>query len=107
MTNTSYRVAPNPNAARWIERCAPRLAELSEEDWPLVLGFVEYLKRRREILRQKNRVAEIQVAARRRAKELESIPREQIAAHFDQLVEEIRQSVIVKDTAIEGDWQSD
>lgn len=107
MTNTFYHVAPNPNAARWIERCAPRLAELPEEDWPLVLDFVEYLKRRRETLRQENRVAEIRIAARQRAKELEFVPREQIAVHFDQLVEEIRQSVIANDTAIEGDWQGD
>ena len=90
-----------------IGRVVVEVARLPQEDWPLVLDFVEHLKQRQETLRQKALVAEIQVAARRRAKELESVPREQIVARFDQLIEEIRQTAIAKGTAIEGDWESD
>jgi hypothetical protein len=101
------QVAASPNVNRWLEQWASQLAGLPEEDWPLVFDFVEHLKQRRETLRRKALVAEIQAAARQRAKELESVPREQIVARFDQLIEEIRQTAIAKGTAIEGDWESD
>jgi len=90
-----------------IGRVVVEVTHLPQEDLPLVLDFVEHLKQRQETLRRKALVAEIQAAARRRAKELESVPREQIVARFDQLIEEIRQTVIDNGTAIEGDWESD
>ncbi len=99
--------ASNPTVSRLIERWAPQLAELPEEDWPLVLDFVEHLKRRRETLRREALVAEIRAEARRRARELESVPREEIVARFDQLIEQVRQTAIARGTAITGDWEGD
>jgi hypothetical protein len=90
-----------------IGRVVVEVTHLPQEDLPLVLDFVEHLKQRQETLRRKALVAEVQAAARRRAKELESVPREQIVARFDQLIEEIRQTAIDNGTAIEGDWESD
>jgi len=90
-----------------IGRVVVEVTHLPQEDLPLVLDFVEHLKQRQETLRRKALVAEIQAAARRRAKELASVPPAQIVARFDQLIEEIRQTAIDNGTAIEGDWESD
>ncbi len=104
---TDTSATNNPIASRLIERWAPQLAELPEEDWPLVLDFVEHLKRRREMLRRKALVAEIRAEARRRARELESVPREEIVARFAQLIEQVCQTAIARGTAITGDWEGD
>lgn len=90
-----------------IGRVVVKVTHLPQEDLPLILDFIEHLERRQETLRRKALVEEIQAAARQRAKELEAVPREQIVARFDQLIEEIRQTAMAKGTAIEGDWESD
>ena len=95
------------NLTRMFEQWGPQLAELPEEDWPLVVDFVEYLKRQRNTRQRKALAAQIRAEARERAKELESVPREQAAVRFAQLIEQIRQTAIVQDTAIEGDWECD
>ncbi|MEZ4767390.1 MAG: hypothetical protein R2844_03080 [Caldilineales bacterium] len=84
------------------------LTLLPEEDLPLVVEFVDYLKdRRKRKTPQPLSVAEIRSEARRRAQLLDQMPREEIVARFEQLAEEIRREVIEKGTAVNGDWLHD
>ncbi|HXU29947.1 MAG TPA: hypothetical protein VN851_05150 [Thermoanaerobaculia bacterium] len=66
------------------------------------------------ILRAKSRApskrrtaAEIIAFSKKRAALLRDVPREQVAARFTQLIEEIRQEAIAKSTAIDGDLVGD
>jgi len=52
-------------------------------------------------------VAEIREEARRRARLLHDVPREQMVARFVEVGEQIRQEAIAKGTAIDGDWTAD
>ena len=90
-----------------IGRVASELTQLPEEDLPLVIEFVEYLKQRRVTPKQRLSPAEMRAEARRRASLLRDVPREEIVARFRELTEEIRQEAIAKGTAIEGDWKGD
>jgi hypothetical protein len=51
--------------------------------------------------------AEIREEASRRARLLGDVPREQLAARFAEVGEQIRQEAIARGTAIEGDWTGD
>ncbi len=95
------------NITTLIEQVTSELAQLPQEDLPLVIEFVEYLKERKETLRPRLSPAEIRAEARRQATLLRDVPRDEIVVRFQELAEEIRQEVIVKGTAIEGDWQGD
>jgi hypothetical protein len=90
-----------------IGRVASELTQLPEEDLPLVIECVEYLKKQRVTPRQRLSPAEMRAEARRRASLLRDVPREEIVARFRELSEEIRQEAIVKGTSIEGDWKGD
>ena len=91
-----------------IGRVARELTSLPEEDLPLVVEFVEYLKRRRPTPVQRPlSVAEIRSEARRRASQLGALPRAEIVARFQELAEAIRQKSVSDGTAVEGDWQGD
>ena len=90
-----------------IGRVASELTQLSEEDLPLVVEFVEFLKQRRARPVQRLSLAETRAEARRRAALLQNVLREEIAARFRELIEEIRQEAIAQGTAIEGDWVGD
>jgi hypothetical protein len=90
-----------------IGRVASELTRLPEEDLPLVIEFVEYLKQRRAKPTQWLSPAEMRAEARRRASLLRDVPREEIVARFRELTEEIRQEAIAKGMAIEGDWGGD
>ena len=90
-----------------IGRVASELTQLPEEDLPLVVEFVEFLKQRKARSAQRLSLTEIQAEARRRAALLQDVPREEIVARFRELTEEIRQEAIAQGTAIEGDWVSD
>ncbi len=84
------------------------LTQLSEEDLPLVVEFVDYLKRKRQVEPQHRlSVAEMRAEARRRVGRLRKVPRDEIVARFRELTEEIRQEAVAKGTAIEGDWCAD
>jgi hypothetical protein len=48
--------------------------------------------------------SEIGEEARRRARLLRDVPREQLVARFMEIGEEIRQEAIAKGMAIDGDW---
>jgi len=90
-----------------IGRVASELTQLPEEDLPLVVEFVEFLKQRKARPVQRLSLAEMRAEARRRAALLQDVPREEIMARFRELAEEIRQEAIAQGTAIEGDWVSD
>lgn len=51
--------------------------------------------------------AEIRAKARERAKALSDVPRAEIVARFQAVTEDIRQTAITKNTAVEGDWLGD
>ena len=78
------------------------------EDVSAVAQLVARLRQQRQpaMPRQKS-PAEIVAEARRQAALLADVPRAEVIARFEALVEEIRQQAIAKDTAIEGDWRGD
>ena len=91
-----------------IGRVVLELTQLPEEDLPLVIEFVDYLKQQHLSPSQRRlSVAEIQAEAHRRASLLSQVPRAEIVTRFQELAEEIRQGAIAKGVAIEGDWQGD
>lgn len=84
------------------------LTSLPEEDIPLVVEFVDYLKfRRRKKPISPRSVAEIREEAKERARLLEQVPREEIARRFEELGEQIRQDAIHRGVAVDGDWTDD
>ena len=94
------------NADSLIGRVARELTNLPEEDLPLVVEFVEYLRRQRSS-QQKMSVAEIQAEAHRRALQMKNVPRAEVVARFQALAEMIRADAVKQGQAIEGDWQGD
>ena len=50
---------------------------------------------------------EIRKKARKRARLLREVPREQLMDRFFEVGEQIRQEAIAKGTAIDGDWLGD
>lgn len=93
-------------AQAMIGRVAVELTELPEEDLPLVIEFVDYLKRRQQP-HVGAALADIRVEARRRAQLLREVPNEDIVERFKELAEDIRQEAMQKGTALEGDVTSD
>jgi len=91
-----------------IGRVALELTLLPENDLPLIIEFVEYLKRQcRAMPQPRLSVAEMRTEARRRATLLREVPRTEIVSRFQELTEEILQEAIARGTAIEGDWTGD
>lgn len=85
-----------------------KLTDLPEEDLQLVAEFVDHLGENRPIdSLSPLSVEEIREEARRRARLLRDVPREQLVARFIEVGEQIRQEAISKGTAVEGDWTSD
>ena len=98
----------NATATGVIGHLAMELTWLPEEDLPLVVEFVDYLKRQRRVATPSClSAAEMRVEARRRTSLLNNVPRTEIVARFRELTEEIRQEAIAKGTAVEGDWMGD
>lgn len=97
-------MARNEAAKVSVSQVAARLTELPPEDLRLVVDFLDYLKDRRP---RSRKAAELRVEARRRARLLQDVPREQLVARFAELTEEIRREAIEKGTAVEGDWVGD
>ena len=90
------------------ERVSHELAGLPQEDLPLVLEFLELLKKtRKRDSAATAKVAILRKEARRRAKGLEGLPRSEIASRFAKLAEEIRQAAVHQGTAVDGDWEGD
>jgi uncharacterized protein YaaR (DUF327 family) len=98
----------NTNVSNLIGQIALKLTQLPEEDLPLVAEFVDHLAQQEQsVSAQRLSIAELRAEARRRAQELSQVPRTEIVARFQELAKEIRQTVIAKNTAIEGDWLGD
>ena len=96
------------NAHSMIGQVALELTRLPEEDLPLIIEFVDYLKQQHRTAPQRClSVAEMRAEARRRASLLRKVPRTEIVARFRELAEGIRQEAIAQGTAIEGDWTRD
>lgn len=89
-----------------IGQVALKLTELAIEDLRLVVDLVDRLQRPAEP-HQPLSTTEIRELAKHRAALLNEVPREQVAAHFAEIAEEIRQEAMAKGTAIEGDWRDD
>lgn len=96
-------MARNEAAKVSASQVAARLTELPPEDLRLVVDFLDYLKERRPA----SAGARLRIEARRRARLLQDVPREQLAVRFAELTEEIRREAIAKGTAVEGDWVGD
>jgi hypothetical protein len=91
-----------------IGQLALKLSSLPEEDLQLVAEFVENLEERRPVAPVRSQsAAEIREEARRRARLLQDVPREQLIARFLEVGEQIRKEAIEKGTAVEGDWTGD
>ena len=96
------------SAPQVIGQLALKLSSLPEEDLQLVAEFVENLEERRPVAPVRSRsAAEIRDEARRRARLLRDVPREQLIARFLEVGEQIRKEAIEKGMAIEGDWTGD
>jgi len=95
-------------APQVIGQLALKLSSLPEEDLELVAEFVSLLEEKQpsEPARSLS-AAEIREKARRRARLLHDVPREQLAARFAEIGEQIRQEAIARGTAIDGDWTGD
>ena len=91
-----------------IGQLALKLTSLPEEDLQLVVRLVDRLEEKQ--LLDPTRVfssSEIVEEARRRSRLLLDVPREQLAARFMEVGEQIRQEAIAKGTAMDGDWTGD
>lgn len=94
----------NPPSPAVIGQIALKLSQLSAEEVSGVLEIVDYLSPAET---SKQTAAEIIALAKRRAALLRDVPRDQVAARFTQLTEEIRQAAVANGTAIDGDWTGD
>lgn len=84
------------------------LTQLPEEDLPLVVEFVHYLRQRKQTIpAQQLSVADIRTEARRRAALLQSLPRTEVVIRFQQLADEIRQDVLNRGTGVMSDYEGD
>jgi hypothetical protein len=102
-------VMPSKPAAgpQVIGQLAVKLSSLPDEDLELVAEFVSLLEKRPLESARRLSAAEIREKARRRARLLHDVPREQLVARFIEVGEQIRQEAIAKGTAIDGDWTGD
>jgi hypothetical protein len=82
-----------------------KLTSLSEEYLQLVVEFVDCLEENYPA--QPAQPLSTQEEARRRARLLRDVPREQLVARFIQIGEQIRQEAVARGTAVEGDWTGD
>ena len=96
-------IPPSPAV---IGQIALKLSKLSAEEVSGVLEILDHLSPS-GTSRKPVTAAEIFALAKQRAAALRDVPREQVAARFAELAEEIRQEAIAKGTAIDGDWTGD
>jgi phosphoserine phosphatase len=86
-----------------IRRTVVEIATLPDDDLAILLDIVALLKQQRA----KSTAADIRRAARQRVATLQNMPREQLAAQFQEVGERIRSQAIAEGTAVEGDWEGD
>lgn len=97
---------PNPPSPAVIGQIALKLSQLSAEEVSGVLEILEHLSPVETPGRTRT-AAEVCALAKRRAALLREVPREQVAARFTELAEEIRQEAMAKGAAFDGDWTGD
>lgn len=86
-----------------IRRTVLEIATLPDDDLAILLDIVALLKQQRA----KATAADIRRTARQRVATLQNMPREQLAAQFQEVGERIRSQAIAGETAVEGDWEGD
>jgi hypothetical protein len=95
-------------APQALGKLVVKLTSLPEEDLQLVVEFVDCLEEKRPAEPARSlSVTEIREEARKRARLLRDVPRDQLVARFVEVGEQIRQEAIANATAIEGDWTDD
>ena len=95
-------------APQVIGQLALKLTDLPEEDLQLVAEFVDHLGENRPAgLLSSMSVEEMREEARRRARLLRDVPREQLVARFIEVGEQIRREAISRGTAVDRDWTGD
>jgi hypothetical protein len=99
--------ANESSTPRLIGHVAARLTGLPPEDLRLVIDFLDLLEERHAPRQAPSSVVRIREEAKRRARLLKDVPREQLVARFAELAEQVRQEAIEKGTAFEGDWVGD
>lgn len=73
-----------------IGRVVLELTQLPDEDLPLVIEFVDYLKQQHLVSPPQLSATEIRAEARHRASQLSHVPRAELVTRFREVVEEIR-----------------
>ncbi len=85
-----------------IRQAVVEVASLPEDDLPLVIEFLDYLKQQRQAAHiPQPSAADIRLEARRRAIALKDVPRSARVARFERVVESIRAQAIAQGTAAE------
>ena len=91
-----------------IRQAVVEVASLPEDELPLVIEFLDYLKLQRQVsIASRPPAAQIRTEAKRRALALKGVPRGELVARFEKVVESIRAEALAQGTAIEGDWEGD
>lgn len=86
-----------------IRRTVVEIATLPDDDLAILLDIVALLKQQRS----KATAADIRRTARQRVATLQNMPREQLAAQFQEVGERIRSQAVASGMALDGDWESD
>jgi hypothetical protein len=95
-------------APQVLGKLVVKLTSLPEEDLQLVVELVDCLEEKRPAEPARSLSAtEIREEARKRARLLREVPRDQLVARFVEVGDQIRQEAIANATAIEGDWTGD
>lgn len=109
----AYSAPPQALPPVSVDALSAQLARLSQDDLDRVAGWVRQLNEvqeerlRREKAERKALARKIVEESKRQAGLLAGVPREQIAAEFHALVEQIRNEAIAKGQAIDGEWLGD
>ncbi len=81
---------PRPSSENMLREVIIDVARLPEEDLPLVAEFVEKLKQRSVPATPRPNAVTLRAEVRRKAAALAGVPREQLAAQFLQLVDDLQ-----------------
>lgn len=109
----AYNVLPRGRPPVSLAAVTDQMAQLTEDDLTQVAELVQRLNDQQEARLQLEKTERKALArkiveeSRRQAESLAGMPREQIAAEFHALVEEMRRQAIAMGQAIDGEWLGD
>jgi len=85
------------------------VASLPKQDLATVLELVQELKQKPQVSigEKKRMAAKLLGRARKRADDLRALPRAEIATRLQEVMREIHQEALAKDSAIDDEWQDD